>query len=128
MKIISVGIYIDHKNVSNGQFRSPISFLDFDMLIWDPRRMFYEYESDYPSMYMGHRSLNDNDSSIILGDISRRKNEITELLKLGRIVVLILPSPDKCYYATGQNTYSGTGRNRLTTRIVNEIICFPRFH
>lgn len=124
MKIISVGISIDHKNVSNEQFRSPISFLDFDMLIWDPSRMFYEYESAYPSIYMGCRNLNDNDSSIILGDISRRKNEITEILKLGRIVVLILPSPDKCYYATGQKTYSGTGRNRVTTSLVNNLNLF----
>lgn len=124
MKIISVGISIDHRNVSNEQFRSPISFLDFDMLIWNPSEMFYEYEVGYPSTYMGHRDLNDNDSSIILGDISRRKNEITELLKLGRIVVLILPPPDKCYYATGQNTYSGTGKNRVTTRFVNELNLF----
>jgi len=120
MKIISVGLYIDHKNVSNEQFRSPVSFLDFDMLIWDPSRMFYEYAAYY-TLYRGCRDLNADDSPKILADISRRENEINELLKLGRIVVLILPPPEKCYCATGQNKYSGTGRNRVTTRIVNEL-------
>lgn len=121
MKIISVGVDIDHKNVSNEQFRSSVSFLDFDMLIWDSSNMFTEYNCHYNREYMGYRNLSDNDSPRILGDISRRKNEMIELLKLGRIVVLILPPPEKCYCATGQNTYSGTGRSRITNRIVTEL-------
>ena len=43
------------------------------------------------------------------------------MINLGRIVIVVMPPPDKCYYATGQKEFSGTGRNRVTQRYVNEL-------
>lgn len=121
MRIISVGQYIDHKNVTNELFRSPISFIDFDLLIWNPSHLFNEYDTDYPPKHQGYRSISDDDSPKLSDDIIRRKSEIGEMINLGRIVIVILPPPDKCYYATGQKDFSGTGKNRVTQRYVNEL-------
>jgi hypothetical protein len=43
------------------------------------------------------------------------------MINLGRIVIVVMPPPDKCYYATGQKEFSGTGRNRVSQRYVNEL-------
>lgn len=67
MKIVSIGMDINHKNVSNIDFRSPVSLLDFDMLIFNPSKIFYEYQTQYGSpTYMGWRCLDDDDSSKIV--------------------------------------------------------------
>lgn len=122
MRIISVGQYIDHKNVTNELFRSPFSFIDFDLLIWNPSHLFTEYDTDYPTAkHQGYRSISDDDSPKLSDDIIRRKSEIAEMINLGRIVIVILPPPDKCYYATGQKDFSCTGKNRVTQRYVNEL-------
>jgi hypothetical protein len=118
MRILSVGENIPHKSVVIESFSSTISFLDYDFLIWNPAGLFYEYESEYGRpTHQGHRSLNDDDSARIVEDIARRKSEILELVNLGRTVVILLPAPNRCYYATGEKTFSGTGRNRVTQRI-----------
>ncbi len=122
MRIISVGQYIEHKNVANELFRSPLSFLDFDLLIWNPSHLFSEYDTDYfTPKHQGCRNISDDDSPKLLDDISRRKGEIAEMINLGRIVIVTLPPPEKCYYATGSKEFSGTGKNRVTTRHINEL-------
>lgn len=120
MRIISVGEEIQNKNVNNIKYRSTTSFLDAELLIWNPSKVFEEYNAKYPE-YKGCRNINDDDSSIIFEDIKRRRNEISDLLKLGRTIVLLLPPPTKCYYWTGEYQYSGTGKNRAKTRIVDDI-------
>jgi len=120
VRIISVGQYIDHNNISNELFRSPVSFIDFDLLIWNPSHLFNEYDTDYQTKHQGYRSISDDDSPKLLDDIIRRRNEIAEMVNLGRTVIVILPPPDKCYYATGQKDFSGTGKSRITQRYVSE--------
>jgi hypothetical protein len=122
MKILVVGQDIPHRFTVVEPFNSPVSFLDYEFLVWNPARLFYEYETDFEySKYKGYRNLNDDDSARITEDIARRKSEILELINLGRTVVIFLPPPDKCYYATGETTFSGTGRSRVTQRIVNSL-------
>jgi hypothetical protein len=122
VRIISVGVYINHKSILNEQFRSAVSFFDFDMVILNPSVIFSEYELDiFNPTYLGCRLLRESESQKILDDISRRKSEITELIKLGRTAVLVLPPPEKCYYSTGQKTYSGSGKNKVTQQFINEL-------
>jgi hypothetical protein len=122
MRILVVGQDISHKSAVAESFGSPVSFLDYEFLVWNPARLFYEYEAEFgKSTYQGHRSLNDDDSARIMEDIARRKSEILEMINLGRSVVIFLPPPDKCYYATGEKTFSGTGRSRVATRFVTSL-------
>lgn len=121
MAIISMDIEFDNEKVYNSSFESSISLLDYDVVLWDPSSTLYGYDSQTSSpTYMGYKNLTDNDSAQIVLDMVRRKNEINEVLDLGRTVVIFTSPPQKCYRATGEKQYSGTGKNRQTTRIINE--------
>lgn len=103
-------------------FDSDVSAFDFDVVIWDPEVSFQSYERRaYGQTYQGLPSLYDNDSVSMQADIARRRSELLDFLKSGRTVVVIVRPPQECYVATGEVTYSGTGRNRASTRIVKKI-------
>ncbi len=125
MRILSVGGYLVHSAVSVEAFRSPVSLLDFDVVIWNPSNLFDEYVCQIGSpTYQGMRNLDDDDSFKIHEDISRRKAEILELLNIGRAVFIMLPPPERCSYATGEKSFSGTGKSRVATRFVNVLKIF----
>lgn len=97
------------------------SFLDFDMIIIKLDQILLEYQAEYGRpTYQGLKSLGDDDSAAIRRDMHRRKTEIAECLRLGKVVVLFISGPQTCFRATGQKEHSGTGRSRTTTRIVEE--------
>lgn len=104
-------------------FSSDVSAFDFDVVIWDPEASFQTYISrGYGQQhYQGLPSLHDSDSVRIKADIARRRSELLDFLKAGRTVVVIVRPPQQCYVATGEVTYSGTGRNRASTRMVTKI-------
>lgn len=123
MKILAIGSFFEHEFVDTFNFRSTNSFLDYDIVLVDFRYILNEYKANNSQngMYKGHKCLSDDDSVAIVEDIERRKIEISELLKLGRTVIVYLPSSQICYIDTGERQYSGTGKNRQTTRIVKNI-------
>lgn len=123
MKVLAIGSFFEHEFVDTCDFRSTNSFLDYDILLVDFRYILDEYDATTNSngKYLGHKCLNDDDSVAIVDDIKRRKFEISELLKLGRTVIVYLPSSQICYIKTGKKEYSGTGKNRQTTHLVNDI-------
>ncbi len=98
-------------------FATDTSVFDYDVVIWDPESSF-NYYTRYAKQYQGHPWLSDDTSVQIQADVSRRHDEFKEFLELGRSLVIIVRPPQKCYVATGQQTFSGTGRNRVTTRVV----------
>jgi hypothetical protein len=123
MKILFLDNSIEHKNVETAAYRSSLSMLDYDSVVWDPNSILDSYGrsgSGYEGTYMGYPSLNDDSSVHIISDFERRKNEITEFLKLGRTIFIFMPVPNYFHYATGEKRYSGTGRNQQTTRIVTK--------
>ncbi|HVC75178.1 MAG TPA: hypothetical protein VND96_01545 [Candidatus Micrarchaeaceae archaeon] len=71
--------------------------------------------------YQGRPCLDDSDSVHIRDDIARRNRELKTLLEVGGTLVLFLPAPASWFVSTGERQFSGTGRNRQTTRIVNEM-------
>lgn len=121
MKILSIGAYFAHDTVDDAEFPDETSALDYDVLIWDPNRVVGEYRSSFGSNYRGRPTLNGNDSARILADLSRRQQEIKELLKMGRSVVIITPKPELIFVDSGRSVTSGTGRNARTTTYVDEL-------
>jgi len=98
MRILSIGQYFIHPDVTYDSYRSSLSFLDFDTVIINPSEVFEEYEEGNPEEYQGCRNLSDNESPKLIEDINRRNSEIQELLKLGRTIIVMLPPPKKCFY------------------------------
>jgi len=121
MKILSIGYEFecDHPSIEETTFRSDDSLFDYDILLWEPDALIWEYSTN--EKFRGCPSLNDDDSVSLVEDMTRRKNEMVELLKLGRTIIIFTPGPDKYYIDTGKREYSGAGRNRQTTRIVDDI-------
>lgn len=121
-KIIGLGIYgiDDVEDLMNIEsFSSQTSLLDYNSAIISVDGIVYEY-MDTPIKFQGLDCLNDdNESARLMNDMSRRKNEIIELLKQGNNIFVILPSEQYLYIRTGEKKYSGTGRNRAITNIVD---------
>ena len=113
MNIISVGRQFPVKKVQYILFRSDYTLFDYDLVLWDPSTLVGEYH--YSEYYRGYPNLNSHDSVAILEDQNRRSNEILDLIKLGRTVIIFVPPPTMFYIDTGQRSYSGTGRSTKTT-------------
>src|SRR5512135_2941325 len=122
MRILTIGL-LHNKNLADAtHFESRTSFLDYDLVICDLSSVLRRYRAQLGSeTYMGYACLDDDSSVRLTQDISRRNVEMIELLKLGRMLVVITPPPIPCYVATGQKQTSGTGRNARITRMVTQV-------
>lgn len=98
--------------------KSKASLLDYDIIIINPDiRQFYYDHSDYK----GKPCLNDSNSFKLKEHLQHWRREIKEATLADKTVFIIMSELDEVFVATGQKDYSGTGRNRSTTRIVEEI-------
>ncbi|MBP1041002.1 hypothetical protein I6N95_08305 [Vagococcus sp. BWB3-3] len=110
--------HMNFKNIDLISFNSYNSLLDYDITVIDLGVVPLEYRSN--ETYAGKRLLKEDSSFQFLSDFKRRKEEIKDLLALGKSIYVILPVEPSFYIYTGRQEHSGTGRNRQTTNIVNE--------
>lgn len=101
-------------------FKGDISVFDYDLVLWNPERSLARY-GGYRSEYRGRDALDDSSSAALRRDVERRRAEFREFVDAGRVFAVIVPGDSTVFADTGQRTYSGTGRNRQTTRIVSEV-------
>lgn len=115
-KIIKIGIDIPGDESKYTSLKSKLSLLDYDIAIVNPAIYeFYDYSYDD---CLGKRCLSDTNSFRLKEHIEHWRREILEAIKAGNTVFLLLNEFDEVYVATGEQSYSGTGRNRQTTRHV----------
>ena len=101
------------------------SLLDWDIILFSPT---IDSLVDYTNTYQGKPSLSDSDSFQLRDRLEHWKREISDAVHNGKTVVIFLPNLYEVYIDTGERQYSGTGRNRQTTRIVtdcNNYKCLP---
>lgn len=114
--IVSIGMEIPGADIKTISLMSKSSLLDFDVIIIDPAiDNFYGYSYED---YQGKPCLDDTNSFRLKEHIEHWRREILEAIKAGKNVFLYLNEEEEVFVATGQKTYSGTGRNRQTTRHV----------
>jgi hypothetical protein len=102
-------------------FASDVSVFDYDVVIWDPEESMRRYAyGSYYDRYKGLPSLSEDDSVRLTADAARRRREFVEFINAGRSLIVIVRPPQECYIDTGQRNYSGTGRNRVTTRLLSD--------
>ncbi len=115
-KIATVGFEIPGDDASYIPFGSKSSLLDYDITIFDPSIYeFYRYHEEY----RGKPCLNDSESFRLKEQLGHWRQEIHGVLNAGKTVFVLLNSLQEVYAATGERTYSGTGRNREFTRNVS---------
>jgi hypothetical protein len=114
--IITIGLEIPGATAKAVALNSKLSLLDYDIAIFNPCiRQFYGcYEE-----YLGKPCLNDSNSFQLKECLEHWRREILEAVKAGKTVVLLLNELEEVYVATGQKTYSGTGKNTRTVRHVD---------
>jgi hypothetical protein len=113
--IVSVGFEIPGDKAKYTSLSSSLSLLDYDIAVFNPDiEEFYEYGEQY----LGKACLSDSSSFQLKEALEHWRREILEAVKAGKTVFLLLNELEEVYVATGEKTYSGTGRNRQTTRHV----------
>ena len=121
MRIGAMGCDFENKDISHVLFRSTMSLLDYDLVLWDPSFLFDDYsESPYQPTYGGYKRLSNDESVHLVDELNRRKTEMCDLLDNGRPLVIFVPTPTSIYYWTGQTEYSGSGRNQKSTSILKK--------
>lgn len=114
-EIATVAFKIPGGGASYIPFHSKSSLLDYDITIFDPSIYeFYGLHEDY----RGKPCLDDSHSFRLKEQLEHWRQEIHGALIAGKTVFVLLNSLQEVYVATGERTYSGTGRNRQTTRQV----------
>uniref|UniRef100_UPI001C06D2E3 hypothetical protein n=1 Tax=Acinetobacter soli TaxID=487316 RepID=UPI001C06D2E3 len=97
-------------------FDSENSLLDWDIILIQPHINDYLFRGhDY---FQGKKCLSDYDSFTLKSKTEHWKREIKTAIDHGKLVVVFLGQLQNVYIATGEKQYSGTGKNRQTTRIV----------
>jgi len=114
--IIKIGIDIPGDESKYTSLKSKLSLLDYDIAVVNPNLYeFYDYSYDD---YLGKRCLSDTSSFRLKEHIEHWRREILEAIKAGKTIFLLLNELQEVYVATGEKSYSGTGRNRQMTRHV----------
>ncbi len=115
--IFSIGFEVPGGEINDVPFLSNQSLLDADIILFQPG-IPYTYGSD---TYLGKDCLSDDGSFRVREAVSHWRRELAAAVDAGKLVILLLESPDVVYVATGKKEWSGTGKNARATRIVEEL-------
>ena len=115
-KILAVGLDLASDDVAHEEITSKVSLLDWDIVLFKPLIGEFITHSD---QYKGRPSLSDGRSFQLKAACEHWRREIKQAVESGKTVVVFLAAVQEVYIDTGERQYSGTGRNRATTRIVS---------
>lgn len=115
-KILTIGFSLYGEDSEFCEFNSEISLLDWDVILIQPDISEYIYRSRED--FQGKPSLSDNESFKLKSKTEHWKREIKSAIEHGKIVIIFLEKLQEVFIETGEKQYSGTGKNRQTTRIV----------
>lgn len=114
--IAIIGTSLPHDEVEFVPLHSQNSLLDYDISVFNPDvSSFYGYPTDY---YLGKPSLSDTSSFDLKEKLTHWRQEILGAARAGKTIFLLLDQLQEVYIATGEKSFSGTGRNRQGIRHV----------
>ena len=96
-------------------FSSDRSLLDFDIIVFRPNISAYVSGSDH---YQGKPSLKENRAFRLREQAARWRQELRSAFDHGKTIFIFLSELQEVFLDTGQREYSGTGRNRSETYLV----------
>jgi hypothetical protein len=114
-RILAVGVDLAGDAISEEDFDSRVSLLDWDIVLFRPS---IESWVSYADQYKGKPSLNDHTSFKVKEASEHWRREIKLAVESGKTIVVFLSPLTEVYVDTGERQYSGTGRNRATTRLL----------
>lgn len=102
-------------------FEANLSCFDYDLVIWDPAGSYNRLRAETYEIFQNCPALSLDDSVQWRNAIARRKAEFSDLLKLGRTVVVVLSGHLYISLDTGNRETSGTGRNAVSTLLHEQV-------
>jgi hypothetical protein len=91
MRVATVDFYFGHESANMISFGSETSFLDYDLIIWDPSRMLTDYKASGESS--GYTVFDRVVARQIQADIARRASEVSDFLRYRRLMVIMATPP-----------------------------------
>jgi hypothetical protein len=117
-QIIVVGMDVPGDiEVEDVGYGSRRSLLDADIVLFSPD--ISEFTSTNET-FQGKKSLSDDDSFRLKEATAHWRNEILLATQAGKTVFVFAGHCESVFVDTGRREYSGTGRSRMTNRIVEE--------
>ena len=117
--IASVGFELASDHIDSITLQSRVSLIDWDIVLYRPDISGFIFYAQ-SGTYQGKRSLDEDTSFRLRETCEHWRRELKEAVDAEKTVVVFLSRLEEVYIATGEKRYSGTGRNRQTTRIVTE--------
>jgi hypothetical protein len=118
-RIICIGYDLPGHSNLHHSYSSNQSLLDADIILFQPDLEGYRLNYEGESHYRGKKCFSHDSSFDIQEDSSRWKGELSVALASGKTIFVFLKEYEDIFVFSGQKEYSGTGRNRQTTNIVN---------
>jgi hypothetical protein len=115
-KIITAGFEIPGYSELDISLRSDQSVLDYDVVVFQPD--ISEFLEGYTNYFQGKPSLFESTSFQLREAASRWRNELDEAFSHGKTIFVFMSALKEVFLDTGRREYSGTGRNRQTTNVV----------
>lgn len=116
-RIATIGFELTSTEFQSVDFRSKASLLDWDIVLFVPTIMGFYRNSDH---YLGKPCFDERSSFQVRECCEHWRREIKQAIDTGKLVIVFLPELEDVYVDTGRRTHSGTGRNRTTTRHVDQ--------
>jgi hypothetical protein len=115
-KILTIGLDLASELTEHADFQSKTSLLDWDIVLFRPDiDGIVNHATDE---YQGKASLSDTSSFRLRENCEHWRREIKQATDTGKTVLVFLAPLQEVYVASGERSYSGTGRNTRTTRVV----------
>ena len=110
--------FLKFDNFSQINFKSRLSYLDYDAVIINANNIPQLYPQDSFGAVDNKYQLSKKASFDIIEDLEYVKGQIEGLLKQGKNIYVFISQNDNCCIYTGETSVSGTGRNAKTTNYV----------
>ena len=114
-KVVAVGVELNCDSINQIDFDSRRTLLDWDVVIFVPD---ISSMLSYRQTYQGKISLDENNSFKLRERCEHWRSEIKLAVDAGKTVIVYLDELKEIFVDTGERQYSGTGRNRQTTQLV----------
>ena len=117
---------LKYKGLTEFDFRSDISFLDYDAIIIDTSSLARRYETKpYDESFRGKRKISEDESFLMREEFDRTKVQMIEFLKQGKNAFILVARNENCYVHSSHVEHGGTRRiARATADVLEEFDVF----
>ena len=115
-KIFTIGFHLAYPDSKAVKFNAKTSLLDWDIVLFKPE--IHQYVDRNTRKYKGKPSLSESASFEMAECCEHWRREILQAYNAGKTVIIFLSKLFEVFVDSGNREYSGTGRNQITTELV----------